>query len=252
VSCGYQDAETSPDERREIKRKFHNGEYRVVSNIQTLTTGVDWDVRCLILARPTKSEMLLVQIIGRALRTAHGKEEALILDHSDTTSRLGLVTDIVHEHLDDGKQQKNKPQKKKVPLPKECEACAYLKPANMRKCPNCGHENKIISAIVEQDGELVEIVPGQLRKVISKKGYDWTDNEKRVFFAELKGYALEHNYKPGWSAVKYKDKFGVWPPRHIENIDPAKALSPGTVSWIKSRNIAWHKSKANPVNANGG
>ncbi|MFS6779594.1 DEAD/DEAH box helicase, partial [Staphylococcus aureus] len=84
ISCGYQDAETTSDERREIKRKFHNGEYKVVSNIQTLTTGVDWDVRCLILARPTRSEMLFVQIIGRALRTADGKEDALILDHSDT------------------------------------------------------------------------------------------------------------------------------------------------------------------------
>jgi superfamily II DNA or RNA helicase len=30
--------------------------------------GVDWDVRCIILARPTKSEMKFVQIIGRGLR----------------------------------------------------------------------------------------------------------------------------------------------------------------------------------------
>src|SRR5882762_3014335 len=97
ISCGYQDAETHPDERREIKRKFHNGEYEVVCNIQTLTTGVDWDVRCLILARPTRSEMLYVQIIGRALRTASGKENALILDHSDTTARLGFVTEIDHD-----------------------------------------------------------------------------------------------------------------------------------------------------------
>ena len=94
ISCGYQDADTTPDERREIRRKFHDGRLQVVSNIQTLTTGVDWDVRCLILARPTKSEMLYVQIIGRALRTAPGKDHALILDHSDTTSRLGFVTEI--------------------------------------------------------------------------------------------------------------------------------------------------------------
>ena len=146
ISCGYQDAETTSDERKEIKRKFHNGEYEVVSNIQTLTTGVDWDVRCLILARPTRSEMLYVQIIGRALRTAPGKDEALILDHSDTTSRLGFVTEIDHDGLDSGKLgSKAVIKERKDPLPKECEACTYLMPAKVRECPNCGHQRKPVS-----------------------------------------------------------------------------------------------------------
>jgi DNA repair protein RadD len=65
-------------------------------------------LRCLILARPTKSEMLFVQIIGRALRTAPGKDHALILDHSDTTQRLGFVTDIHHDRLDDGSKEAKK------------------------------------------------------------------------------------------------------------------------------------------------
>ena len=56
--------------------------------------GIDWDVRCIILARPTKSEMLFVQIIGRGLRLAEGKEDCLILDHSDTHLRLGFVTGL--------------------------------------------------------------------------------------------------------------------------------------------------------------
>jgi DNA repair protein RadD len=243
ISCGYQDAETTADERREIKRKFHNGEYQVVSNIQTLTTGTDWDVRCLILARPTRSEMLFVQIIGRALRTAPGKDYALILDHSDTTAKLGFVTDIHHDSLDDGKAgAKAKPQERKEPLPKECEACAYLMPPRTPTCPNCGHERKPVCSIMEQDGELVEIVPGQLRKVGSKK--DWTYKEKHVFLAELKGYALQHGYKPGWAGMKFREKFGEFPPRYMDQIEPATELSPGVALWIRSRNIAWHKARA--------
>ena len=97
IACGYQDAHTSSADRAAIKRAFHNGDLKVVANIGTLTTGVDWDVRCLQLARPTKSEMLFVQIIGRCLRTADGKDNALILDHTDTTARLGMVTEIHHE-----------------------------------------------------------------------------------------------------------------------------------------------------------
>ena len=80
-----------------------------------LTTGVDWDVRCIILARPTKSEMLYVQIVGRGLRTADGKADCLILDHSDTTLRLGFVTDIHHERLDPGTRKAGSARREQSP-----------------------------------------------------------------------------------------------------------------------------------------
>lgn len=244
VKCGYQDADTSADERRDVKRKFHNGDYQVVANIQTLTTGVDWDVRCLILARPTRSEMLYVQIIGRALRTAEGKDCALILDHSDTTQRLGFVTDIHHEHLDDGKPKaKAAPQDRPPPLPKECKSCGCLKMARERNCPNCGAEDKRESNVVERDGELVEITGGKRGRAKIKHSSDWTSDEKKFFFRELKQYAQEHGYKPGWPAAKYKDKFDKWPPRDWSALEPAGLVSGVTASWIRSRNIAWAKSK---------
>jgi len=245
ISCGYQDADTTADERRDIKRKFHDGRYQVVSNIQTLTTGVDWDVRCLILARPTRSEMLFVQIIGRALRTAPGKDYALILDHSDTTAKLGFVTDIHHERLDDGKPQKKSVAKPKEPLPKECSNCTYLKPPRTKICPNCGHESKIVCDIMEADGELVELTPGQRIKAKRKALDDYTQQERATFLSELKAYGIQHDYKPGWAAAKYREKFKEWPPRVIADIAPARWASPTTALWIRSRNIAWHKSRKN-------
>lgn len=244
ISCGYQDADTPPDERREIKRKFHDGRYQVVSNIQTLTTGVDWDVRCLILARPTRSEMLYVQIIGRALRTASGKEDALILDHSDTTQRLGFVTEIHHEHLDSGKPETRVVERKKS-LPKECKKCAYLKPPRTPVCPNCGFEAKFSSGLIEDDGELVEYDRNKRAKSKPRRAEDWTEEERKVFFAELKGYALLKEYKPGWAAVKYKDKFKQWPPRWFDSVPPSTVISPTMQLWIRSQNIRWAKSKKN-------
>lgn len=244
ITCGYQDADTTADERREIKRKFHNGTYRVVSNIQTLTTGVDWDVRCLILARPTRSEMLYVQIIGRALRTAPGKDHALILDHSDTTAKLGFVTEIHHDSLNNGKPVEKSVMEKKEPLPKECKNCAFLKPPKTKICPNCGHETVIRSEIMECDGELVEFKPGA-GKAKAKLRHDFSEEEKRQFYAELKTYAIQHEYKPGWASMKYKEKFKGWPPANYKWIEPAKILSPTVSLWIRSRNIAWHKSKQN-------
>ena len=246
VTCGYQDAETPDDERREIKRKFHNGEYQVVSNIQTLTTGVDWDVRCLILARPTKSEMLYVQIIGRALRTAEGKEYALILDHSDTTQRLGFVTDIHKDHLHNGKPQakSGSSSRRSAPLPRECHACAYLKPAGIRICPNCGAPPLVTSGVRELDGELVEITNGGTgRRAKIKYAADFTPTERLQFYAELKAYGIEHGYKPGWAGFKFKEKFGGWPPDSFKSVTPSPTISGPMHSWIRSRQIAYHRAK---------
>ena len=130
IPCGYIDARTEIADRNIVRDKFKRGEYKVVCNVGTLTTGVDWDVRCIILARPTKSEMLFTQIIGRGLRTAEGKEDCLILDHSDTHTRLGFVTDIHHDILDSGKEV-SKQTETRERLPKECPRCAFLRPVGV-------------------------------------------------------------------------------------------------------------------------
>jgi len=95
----------------------------VVVNIQTLTTGVDWDLRRLVLASPTKSEMLYVHTVGHALRRVEGRGVAIILDHSDSTQRLGFVTDIAHDQLDVGKPRKQAKAEHKAPLTIEREGC---------------------------------------------------------------------------------------------------------------------------------
>lgn len=242
VRCGYQDATTPPSERRRLKAAFHNGELQVVSNVATLTTGVDWDVRCLVLARPTKSEMLYTQIIGRALRTAPGKERALILDHSQTTADLGFVTDIVHERLDDGKPSRGgvRPVRK----PKECPKCTKLKPMGSLTCDNCGYVWDVRSTILEEEGHLRAVKAANELKGKKGEKVQMSPMEQQVFFGELRAYALERGYKPGWAAQKFKTKCGAWPPRGWEDHPPCTP-SPKTRSWIKAEQIRWAKSKHN-------
>lgn len=59
IATGYVDGLTPPNEREQIRQKFHTGELQVVVSIGCLTTGIDWDVRCISLCRPTKSKILL-------------------------------------------------------------------------------------------------------------------------------------------------------------------------------------------------
>ncbi len=235
VSAGYIDAYTPIDERTEIERQFHSGSIRVVCNVGCLTTGIDWDVRCIILARPTKSEILFVQIIGRGLRPAEGKEDCLILDHSDTHLRLGFVTDINHEVLDDGRARANPKASGLIHPPKECPRCAFLKPPQTRECPACGFKTEAIDTTEVGDGELVEITGQKKRGVAASK------NEKAAFYAQLMGYAQMRGYSPGWAAHKFREKFDVWPNSYkdVREMEP----TPAVLSWIKSRQIAWAKSK---------
>lgn len=131
INAGYIDAYTNRLDRIEIARQFHRGDLEMVCNVGCLTTGIDWDVRSIILARPTKSEMLFVQMIGRGLRTADGKDDCLILDHSDNHTRLGFVTDIHHDELDDGKPRPKAEPKEPGALPKKCPKCTFLKPQKL-------------------------------------------------------------------------------------------------------------------------
>lgn len=232
VAAAYVDAFTSSEDRDTIRRAFHDGAIRVVCNVGCLTTGVDWDVRCIVLARPTKSEMLFVQMIGRGLRTAEGKQDCVILDHSDTHLRLGFVTDIHHDALDGGKAGKvARGEKSKEALPKECPACTFLKPAKVHACPACGFTPAKLSAVECEDGELVEL---------STRKRKPTPVEKRQFYAEIRGYAIARGKAEKWVLAQFRAKFNEWP--HSQAVPPAE---PGaeTLGWIKSRQIAWAKSK---------
>jgi hypothetical protein len=178
------------------------------------------------------------QNIGRGLRPAPGKDDLLILDHSDTHLRLGFVSDIEHIDLHTGREAAAAP--KSVRLPKECPECGYLKKYGVMQCPNCGH-------VTPPPPVAKEYTEGELQEYNGKRSRGVKENftmaEKAIFLAELKTYCAQHGYKPGWAARKYLDRFGVWPDWSIKNVPPAAVISGATANWIKSQNIAWAKSK---------
>lgn len=236
IPTGYMDAYTNMEERAKIAKQFADGDLKVVCNVGVLTTGVDWNVHCIILARPTKSEILYTQMIGRGLRTAEGKDHCLVLDHSDTTLRLGFVTDIIYDKLDDGQGRGTAEREKKIPLPKACVKCTFLKPPRTPQCPACGFKAEAVDKVEHTTGTLNELSRDGKKQISA-----YTTKEKETFYSELRGYAITHGYKDGWAYWAYKDKFGVGPANSFKGI----ALSPSaaTLSWIKHRNIVKAKQR---------
>lgn len=240
--AAYIDANTPREERDAIGRKLAAGEIQVVCNIGTLTTGIDWDVRCIIMARPTKSESLFVQILGRGMRPAPGKDFCLVLDHSDTHMRLGMAEDIDHA-LSMAKPEKAAQRGQKdigLPLPRACPDCGSLASAGQKQCHCCGHEFKRGEGVLSVAGELVEFgkagrsKPPKVSDTIAGLG-------KQAVWSQLLKVQLDRGWSDGRVAHSYRDIFGVWPRGLASEPTPP---SPMLLSYLRSRAIAFAKSRA--------
>lgn len=178
----------------------------------------------------------------------------VILDHSDTHLRMGMVTDVEAQHTEldmgtDPKANAKKAKEKGPPLPKECEACGCLVPVGIPTCPACGH-TPAKPQFREGDGALTELVPGQRRESITqvyrRKGESATAALMRlgpdVCWQQIKWLQEQRGRKEGWAAYRYKDLWGDWPPRsakHLPAMEPCSLM----VSWMRSRDMAWIKGK---------
>ncbi len=81
----------SDDERHQILARLRRGDTLVVPNCTILTEGFDCpDVSCIIIARPTRSKQLYVQMVGRGTRRAAGKENCIVLDTVGASERHDL------------------------------------------------------------------------------------------------------------------------------------------------------------------
>ena len=71
---------------------FKKGEYPVLLNCGVFTEGTDIpNIDCVLLARPTKSRNLLVQMIGRGMRLHPGKDNCHVIDMV-ASLEAGIIT----------------------------------------------------------------------------------------------------------------------------------------------------------------
>jgi ATP-dependent helicase IRC3 len=92
VACRAVYGSMKVEERAQTLADFRRGDLAAITNIGVLTEGFDDPgVSCIAMARPTRSEGLYAQCIGRGTRLAEGKKDCLVLDFVDL-SDLELVT----------------------------------------------------------------------------------------------------------------------------------------------------------------
>ena len=240
VRAEHLDGATPDDERDAILARLESGETELVTNCMVLTEGWDMpEVGCCILARPTRKMGLFRQMVGRVLRPAEGKPNAIILDHSGAVFEHGLPEDRVAWTLDpEGRAtspEHTKRQASRVAQLLECTQCGAVRMGG-EPCPHCGFlPHRPPRDVLVADGEL-GLVTGR-----RANGHVYDPETTQRWLGMFAHIANERGYKPGWVAFKFKEKFGAFPDwgSTPEPIPP----TPEVKSWVRSRMIAFARSQ---------
>ncbi len=102
-NSAYVCAETPADEREQIIKDFRAGKIGTIFNVNILTIGFDFpELDTIILARPTMSLTLYMQMIGRGVRPHESKEDCVLLDMCGNIKRFSKFEDI--KYVNDPKE----------------------------------------------------------------------------------------------------------------------------------------------------
>lgn len=107
--------DTEMNDRNQIVEDFKNKKFKYLVNVSVLTTGFDAPhVDVIAILRPTESNSLYQQIVGRGLRLSGDKKDCYILDYT------GMGHDIYAPEISD-----KRPKKDTVAVQVTCPKCAF-------------------------------------------------------------------------------------------------------------------------------
>lgn len=183
------DGGTDDETRKRLLGGLENGTTEVLCTCDLVSEGTDIPaIGAAILLRPTKSEALFIQQVGRALRPSEGKEHAVILDHVGNIRQHGLPTEarewVLTEDKVSGKRLKSEPTLR-VQMCSKCYAAFSPSPV----CPSCGTE-------MEMKRKPPKEVAGELQRIEKREKRQEVGRARSI--DDLRQIAKERGYKAGW------------------------------------------------------
>ena len=160
IRAAHIDAKTPVKERERIFKEFAAGEILVITQYSIVTEGVDIvGIEVIQNLRPTNSIVRWFQSIGRALRTAEGKQEAIVIDHTDTYLNLPWPGDNVDWSLD------GKPTAEEKTHTAHCPNCQFsfrlsdrVFHSRIAICPNCDTYFVFTTKKIRDKQQRIEII----------------------------------------------------------------------------------------------
>ena len=157
--------------RDELMREFRLGQVMHCTNVNIMTTGIDIpEINHVVLARSTQSTVLYVQMCGRGLRPAEGKEQCVILDYGANAARHGVLDRPKLNY------HKKKRGKKNASEARNCPKCGTYMDIEFTVCPNCFYSmpnrRQEVKLSTPFRGEMVSWLEKPTTKTIKKTYYD--------------------------------------------------------------------------------
>ncbi len=126
--------DTNREERDQAIAGFRDGSIKVLVNVAVATEGFDLpDASCVIIARPTMSLALYLQMVGRGLRPKPDGGDCILLDLAANAVTHGLPEDYREWSLEPRGNQTTGEAPVRV-----CPLCETASPAASHNCRGCG------------------------------------------------------------------------------------------------------------------
>jgi len=188
-----------PEERDQLVADLASGRLQVLVSVDVVSEGFDCPgASVAILLRPTKSESLYLQQVGRVLRPKPDGSKALILDHVGNVMRHDFPDAHRAWSLADGLRRNRATSA--APTVRTCPSCyAAFKPQPV--CPVCGADcaPKAKRGMAQVDGELQELRRESVRQRIAERTSHRREQGKARTLQQLLALAKERGYSPGWA-----------------------------------------------------
>jgi len=190
ISAKHLDAETNDSERDKSIKDYADGKITILSNVKLFTEGFDVpSIECVMLARPTKSLALYIQMVGRALRPQDGKTHAIILDQVNNCRQHGLPDEEKEWSLENRESSKKKSGKTESAV-KICQSCFSAVNNFAAFCDNCGQQFEIKqrAGLEQVDGDLEEVDKLEFSKQKKREQSQAKTMEQLIELGKSRGY----------------------------------------------------------------
>lgn len=199
----------SESERQAIFGRFKYGITRVLVSVGTLTEGFDESsIECVLIARPTRSMALLIQMVGRGLRLHEGKDECLIVDFGecfDWISGKKMGGYEIKDPINLSYAPLCPQRRRKVDImTKECHECAEEIPIFAAICPHCGYEFPSGKIESEKRDKTISFFLCEFQTKDQRKAWQWLRKDLVKRF--------ENNKETISIFERFKVKYGYLPP----------------------------------------
>lgn len=245
--------------REDVLGRLERAETHIVINCFLLAYGIDVpSVECVVLARPTRSLTMYLQMVGRGLRPSSetGKRDCTLIDHGHVVTNLGLPSSdfgwTLVESRNVNREALERTRSKTAEAPRTCKQCSalWLTSEQGNVCPECGWTPTVRSkAITVQDADLAEMAEDDGRPTSP------TDPRVVRFYQECLGWKQRHEPQKWadapnkarascWHATREKFKLAEDRVPHSFWALPASPASIDVAGYMKYRNIRWARSKS--------